>query len=375
MQVPQFSLSVQTARIKEELDQAVNQVINKGVFILEENVRRFEQKVADYLGVAHAIGVGNGSDALFLALQACGIGPGDKVITTPFTFFATAGSIVRAGAVPVFVDIDPKTFNIDAGGLESKISENTRAIMPVHLYGQAADMGPVMDVAKKYKIKVIEDAAQAMGSTYNGQMTCSFGDAGCLSFFPTKNLGCFGDGGMVVTKDHNVAENLRMLRVHGSRKKYYHEAVGINSRLDELQAAILLVKIKYLNEWITARSNAASRYAGLIKRSGLEDVVKKPYAIKEGYHTYNQYTVRVPLRDELQAYLKERGIGTAIYYPLPLHLQPAFAGLGYKRGDFPEAERACDEVISLPVFPEITFTQQEYVVESMKRFYEGKGLI
>lgn len=375
MQVPQFSLSGQTARIKEELDEAINQVIKKGSFILGENVRNFEQQVAEYLNVTHSIGVGNGSDALFLALQACGIGSGDEVITTPFTFFATAGSIVRAGAVPVFVDIDPITFNLDAAQLESKITEKTRAIMPVHLYGQAADMGQVMDVANKYKLKVIEDTAQAMGSTYNGQMTCSFGDAGCLSFFPTKNLGCFGDGGMVVTKDHDVAENMRMLRVHGSRKKYYHEVVGINSRLDELQAAILVVKMKYLNEWITARNNAAGRYAGLFKQNGLRAVVKEPCAIKEGFHAYNQYTVRVPLRDELQAYLKERGIGTAIYYPLPLHLQPSFANLGYKQGDFPEAERACREVISLPVFPEITLEQQGYVVESMKMFYEGKGFI
>lgn len=375
MQVPQFSLVNQTARIKGELDEAVNQVIDKGSFILGENVRRFEQEVADYLEVKHAIGVGNGSDALFLALQSCGIGPGDEVITTPFTFFATAGSIVRAGAVPVFVDIDPKTFNIDAGRMESKITEKTRAILPVHLYGQVADMGTVMNVANKYKLKVIEDTAQAMGSTYNGQMTCSFGDAGCLSFFPTKNLGCFGDGGMVVTNNSEVAEKLKMLRVHGSRKKYYHEVVGINSRLDELQAAILAVKIKHLNEWITARNNAAGIYSKMLKKSCLEDIVKEPYAIKEGFHTYNQYTVRVPLRDKLQAHLKECGIGTAIYYPLPLHLQPSFCNLGYNPGDFPESERACSEVISLPLFPEITFEQQVYVTDTIKTFYKEMRLI
>lgn len=375
MQVPQFSLASQTAQIEEELDEVIKQVINKGSFILGENVRRFEAEVADYLGVKHAIGVGNGSDAIYLALLACGIGPGDEVVTTPFTFFATAGSIVRAGAVPVFVDIDPKTFNIDASQIEKKITENTRAIIPVHLYGQAADMEPVMDVANRHKLKVIEDTAQAMGSTYNGQMTCSFGDAGCLSFFPTKNLGCFGDGGMVVTKDQDVAENMRMLRVHGSREKYYHEVVGINSRLDELQAAVLLVKMKYLNEWITARNNIAGRYIQLLKQNGLGDVVKEPYAIKEGFHTYNQYTVRVPFRDELQAHMKECGIGTAIYYPLPLHLQPSFSKLGYKPGDFPESERACDEVISLPVFPEITPEQQVYVTDTIKTFYKEKRLI
>jgi len=375
MQVPQFSLASQTMQIKDELNQAIEQVVKRGSFILGENVRRCEEEVAGYLGVKYGIGVGNGSDALYLALLACGIRPGDEVITTPFTFFATAGSIVRAGAVPVFADIDPGTYNLDARLIESKITEKTRAIMPVHLYGQAADMAPLMEVAKKYNLKVIEDTAQALGSTYNGQKTCSFGDAGCLSFFPTKNLGCFGDGGMVVTNDPEVAEKLRMLRVHGSRKKYYHEYVGINSRLDEVQAAILVVKMKYLDQWIAARNNLAANYSELFKQSGLEEVVKLPFAVNNGFHTYNQYTVRVPFRDELQSYLKERGVRTAVYYPLPLHLQPAFSNLGYKEGDFPEAEKACSEVISLPIFPELTIEQQEYVVEVIKTFYKEKRLI
>ncbi|OPY62530.1 MAG: UDP-2-acetamido-2-deoxy-3-oxo-D-glucuronate aminotransferase [Pelotomaculum sp. PtaU1.Bin065] len=374
MQVPQFSLADQTAQIKKELDETINQVVTKGSFILGDNVRKLEEEAAAYLGVKYGVGVGNGSDALYLALLACDVGPGDEVITTPFTFFATAGSIVRAGAVPVFVDIDPQTFNIDANLIEGKISEKTRAIMPVHLYGQSADMEPLMKVARKYNLRVVEDTAQAMGSEYNGQKTCSFGDAGCLSFFPTKNLGGFGDGGMAVTSDPDVAEKLRMLRVHGSRKKYYHEVVGTNSRLDELQAAVLVVKMKYLDKWIAARNNLAGKYSDLMKQNGLEGIVKEPAASSHGYHTFNQYTVRVPLRDELQTYLKERGIGTAIYYPLPLHLQPSFSNLGYKPGDLPESEKACGEVISLPVFPELTVEQLEYVVKSIKQFYKEKGL-
>ncbi|MHB1418853.1 MAG: DegT/DnrJ/EryC1/StrS family aminotransferase, partial [Bacillota bacterium] len=229
-------------------------------------------------------------------------------------------------------------------------------------------------VAKRHNLKVIEDTAQAMGSIYKGQKTCSFGDAGCLSFFPTKNLGGFGDGGMVVTNDPDVAEKMRMLRVHGSRKKYYHEILGINSRLDELQAAVLIVKMKYLDQWIAARSNIVVNYSILFKQNGLEGVVKEPYAIN-GFHTYNQYTIRVPYRDELQNYLKERGIGTAIYYPLPLHLQPSFSDLGYKQGDFPEAEKACSEVISLPIFPELTAKQQECVIRTIRLFYGEKGLV
>jgi len=374
MQVPQFSLADQTAQIKKELDETINQVVTKGSFILGDNVRKLEEEAAAYLGVKYGVGVGNGSDALYLALLACDVGPGDEVITTPFTFFATAGSIVRAGAVPVFVDIDPQTFNIDANLIEGKISEKTRAIMPVHLYGQSADMDPLMKVARKYNLRVVEDTAQAMGSEYNGQKTCSFGDAGCLSFFPTKNLGGFGDGGMAVTSDPDVAEKLRMLRVHGSRKKYYHEVVGTNSRLDELQAAVLVVKMKYLDKWIAARNNLAGKYSDLMKQNGLNGIVKEPVALSSGYHTYNQYTVRVPLRDELQTYLKDCGIGTAIYYPLPLHLQPSFANLGYKQGDLPESERACDEVISLPVFPELKDKQLEYVVKSIRQFYKEKGL-
>lgn len=375
MQVPQFSLSSQIMKIKEELDEAMEKVIKKGSFIIGENVRKIEEEVAYYLGVKYGIAVANGSDALYLALLACGVGPGDEVITTPFTFFATAGSIVRAGAVPVFVDIEPGTYNIDVNKIDNKVTDKTKAIMPVHLYGQSAEMAPLMQLANKYNLKVIEDTAQAMGSTYNGQQTCSFGDAGCLSFFPTKNLGCFGDGGMVVTNDSHVAEKLRMFRVHGAKKKYYHEILGINSRLDELQAAVLVVKLKYLDEWITARNNIAANYLELFEQYGLDEIVKPPYAIDKSYHTYNQYTVRVTYKDELQAYLKEHGVGTAVYYPLPLHLQPVFSSLNYKAGDFPEAEKACREVISLPVFPELGYEQQEYVVNNIKCFYKEKGLL
>ncbi|MFX4262072.1 DegT/DnrJ/EryC1/StrS family aminotransferase [Pelotomaculum propionicicum] len=375
MQVPQFSLSSQNTKIKEELDGAIEKVVQKGSFILGENVRKIEEDAANYLGVKYGIGVANGSDALYLALLACGIGQGDEVITTPFTFFATAGSIIRAGAVPVFVDIDPGTYNIDVSQIVNKVTDKTKAIMPVHLYGQAAEMDPIMQIADKHNLKVIEDTAQAMGSTYDGKQTCSFGDAGCLSFFPTKNLGCFGDGGMVVTNDSQVAEKLRMLRVHGAQKKYYHEMLGINSRLDELQAAVLVVKMKYLEGWLAARNSLAANYLGLFKQHGLEQVVKPPLAINKAYHTYNQYTVRVPYRDELQTYLKDRGVGTAVYYPLPLHLQPIFSSLNYKAGDFPEAEKACEEVVSLPIFPELGHEQQKYVVNTIECFYKEKGLL
>ncbi|HAG11505.1 MAG TPA: transcriptional regulator [Desulfotomaculum sp.] len=373
MKVPQFSLASQTTRIKEELEEVIGQVVTKGSFILGENVQKLEREAARYLDVEYGIGVGSGSDALYLALLACGVGFEDEVITTPFTFFATAGSIIRAGAVPVFVDIDPDTFNLDVNLLEEKITEKTRAIMPVHLYGQAADMAPLMEIAVKHNLKVVEDTAQAMGSLYGGKKSCSFGDAGCLSFFPTKNLGGFGDGGMVVTGNPEVAEKVKMLRVHGSRKKYFHEVVGINSRLDEIQAAVLAVKMKYLDQWIAARNSLAANYMKLFKQHGLDEIVKLPRTIDNAYHTYNQYTIRVPDRDKLQAFLNERGVGTAIYYPLPLHLQPSFSSLNYRIGDFPQAEKACGEVISLPVFPELASEQQEYVVETMKQFYREKG--
>jgi dTDP-4-amino-4,6-dideoxygalactose transaminase len=303
----------------------------------------------------NGIGVGNGSDALYLALLACGVGPGDEVITTPFTFFATAGSIVRTGATPVFVDIDPKTYNIDPELIASKITSQTKALLPVHLYGQPAEMDRIMEIADQHSLKVIEDAAQVLGANYHGKPVCSIGDAGCLSFFPTKNLGCFGDGGMVVANDPEIAAKAKMLRVHGSRKKYYHELPGINSRLDAVQAAVLKVKLPYLNEWTKKRQEHAGLYNQLLTETKLieKGLVRIPYTVKNCCHVYHQYTIAVKDRDRLQSYLKAQGVHTTVYYPLALHMQPVFSSLGYKPGDFPHSEQAANQVLSLPMFPEL----------------------
>jgi dTDP-4-amino-4,6-dideoxygalactose transaminase/acetyltransferase-like isoleucine patch superfamily enzyme len=363
MQVPSFDLTRQNSKLRDELMAAIGEVVDSGQFILGDSVERLEEAIAEICGVKHAIAVANGSDALYLALMAAGVGPGDEVITTPFTFFATAGSIVRAGAKPVFCDIDPKTYNIDPTQIEEKITARTKAILPVHLYGQSADMDPINEIAAKYGLTVIEDAAQAIGAKYKGRPVGSLGDMACISFFPTKNLGAFGDAGMVVTSDDALAERLRMLRVHGSRKKYYHELLGINSRLDALQAAILNVKVKYLRGWIEARRSLAERYSRSFDLAG--DVARCPVVSEGAYHVYHQYTIRVPNRDAVQEKLKSRGVGSTVYYPLPLHLQPVFENLGYTLGDFPESERAAEEVLSLPMFPELETCEQEYVVEQL----------
>ncbi|HHW29998.1 MAG TPA: aminotransferase class V-fold PLP-dependent enzyme [Syntrophomonadaceae bacterium] len=369
--VPSFNLKRQNATLQAELSAVLGNVIGSGQFILGENVKVLENEIAEVCGAQYGIGVANGSDALYLALLACGIEPGDEVITTPFTFFATAGSIVRAGAVPVFVDIDPKTYNIDTELIEEKITPRTKAILPVHLFGQAAEMGRIMEIAHKHGLKVIEDAAQALGCEYQGRPGGGIGDAGCLSFFPTKNLGCFGDGGMVVTNNQEIAERVRMLRVHGAKKKYYHELLGVNSRLDELQAAILRIKLPHFKGWLKKRQEYAELYNDLFKASGLtvSGYVKTPYHLPGCRHTYNQYTIAVRKRDELRDYLKQRGIGTTVYYPLPLHLQPVFRDLGYKKGDFPQAEQAADYVLSLPMFPELTEEEIRRVVKTITDFY------
>ncbi|MCD6300402.1 MAG: DegT/DnrJ/EryC1/StrS family aminotransferase, partial [Dehalococcoidales bacterium] len=354
--------------LRGEIDQAVHRVIESGQFILGEEVETLEREIATFLGVKYAIGVGSGTDALLLALLACGIKPEDEVITTPFTFIATVEAIIQCRARPVFVDIDPHTFNIDPTRIERKITERTKAILPVHLYGQPADMEPILELARKYKLKVIEDCAQSFGARYRGRKVGSFGNAGCLSFFPSKVLGAYGDGGMVVTDNAEVADKLRMLRNHGARQKYYHLIPGFNSRLDEIQAAILRVKLKHIDEWIDRRRQSAELYSRLLGEvAGIKPLYVAPYS----FHNFNYYTIRLSDsridRNKLREYLTSQGIATAIYYPLSLHLQEVCRSLGYQAGDFPESERAQGEVLSLPMYPELTEDEVEWVVEKIRQ--------
>jgi dTDP-4-amino-4,6-dideoxygalactose transaminase len=318
--------------------------------------------VARYCGAPSAVGVASGTDALLLSLRACGVGSGDEVITTAFTFFATAGVISRLGATPVFVDVDPDTYNIDPAQIEKKINSRTRAIMPVHLYGQCADMDPIMQIADKHGLKVVEDAAQAIGAKYKGKRAGTIGHFGCFSFFPSKNLGAAGDGGMVVTSDPQMDELLRMLRVHGAKPKYYHSLVGYNSRLDTIQAAILEVKLKYLDGWTEKRRQHAQVYNRALAGSG----VTTPKEEEFNYHIYHQYTIAVKNRDKLRGALKEKQIGHDVYYPVPLHLQECYKHLGYKQGSLPVTEEKSREVVSLPIYPEMTAEQQNYVIDTVK---------
>lgn len=370
--VPGFSLARQNALLKVKLLQVCSELIDRGMFILGDNVKHLEKELAAYCGARYAIGVGNGSDALYLALLAAGVGPGDEVITTPFTFYATAGAIERVGAKPVFTDIEKDTFNIDPNLIEAKITGKTRAIIPVHLYGCPADMGPIVELAGKYQLKVIEDGAQSLGALYKGRKVGAIGDMGCLSFFPTKNLGAFGDGGAVLTSDPELAEKVRMLRVHGAKTKYYHELPGCNSRLDELQAAILRVKMPYLEGWNRRRREIASRYRD--KLSGLEEkgMLMLPKTPDYAEHVFHQYTIQLEDRDGLRDYLKQQGVGSTVYYPVPLHLQKVFQPLGYKEGDFPVAEAACRKVLSLPMFPELTDDEVEHVSNLIINYFNGK---
>lgn len=369
--IPSFDLKRQNLLLEEEISCAVQDVISSGQFILGENVLAIENDVAALCGARYGIGVGNGSDALYLALLACGIGPGDEVITTPFTFFATAGAIIRAGAVPVFADIDPCTYNIDPAEVAAKITPHTKAILPVHLYGQPAEMGELLELARRYNLKLIEDAAQSIAASLYGKPVAGIGDAGCLSFFPTKNLGCFGDGGMIVTNDPDLAARARILRVHGSSRKYHHELPGINSRLDEIQAAVLRVKLPYLPEWIKKRQEHACLYNQFLKATGLieKGFVRIPYHAPDRCHVYHQYTIAVQDRDRLQNYLREKGISTTVYYPLSLHLQPVFSGLGYSSGDLPNSEQASQTVLSLPMFPELQEDEITRVVQEINNFF------
>lgn len=386
--VPLLDLKAQYAAIRDEIRVAIDRVADAQMFILGPEVEALEREIAAYSGCAYGIGVSSGTDALLVALMAIDIQPGDEVITTPYTFFATAGSIARLGAVPVFVDIDPLTFNIDPTTIEARITPRTRVIMPVHLYGQMADMDPIMEIAQRHNLIVIEDAAQAIGSEYKGRRAGSIGHMGCFSFFPSKNLGGFGDGGMVTTNDAALAERVRLLRGHGAQPKYYHKLIGGNFRLDALQAAVLRVKLKYLDDWTAGRQRNAAIYRRLFSEAGLVTdppdcltdgcrarstgacalplgKVVLPVEAPERRHIYNQFVIRVAQREKVMATLKARKIGHEIYYPVPLHLQECFAYLGHRPGDLPVSECAAAETLALPIYPELTDEMLEAVVDAV----------
>ena len=376
MQVPLLDLKAQYQTIRAEILKVTDEVFESQYFILGPRVERFEKEIAAYCSSKHAVGVSSGTDALLIALMAAEIGPGDAVITTPYTFFATAGSITRTGARPVFVDIDPDTYNISCEHLESVLSAMTgtesaslKAVIPVHLYGRCADMDPILKVAAENNLVVIEDAAQAIGAEYRGRRAGSMGDFGCFSFFPSKNLGAFGDGGAVTTNTDAFYDKVCTLRVHGSGPKYYHPLIGGNFRLDALQAAVICVKLKYLDDWTAARRENARKYRELFTLARLDDVVRVP-AKSRDRHVYNQFVISVKAqRDDLRKFLNDAGIGTEVYYPLPLHMQECFLELNYKKGDFPAAEHAAGHTLALPVYPEISDDQLAYVVEKIKAFY------
>jgi len=372
VRVPLLDLKIQYQTIKPEVDAAIREAVESQYFIMGPKVAELEGLVAQYCGCAYGVGVSSGTDALLVALMALNISAGDEVIVPAYTFFATAGSVSRLGAKPVFTDIKADTYNLNPELIEKKITDKTRAIIPVHLFGQCADMNPVISIARKHNLKVVEDAAQAIGAEYQGKKAGCMGDAGCFSFFPSKNLGAFGDAGMVLVNDAGLAEKMRVLRNHGSEPKYYHKVVGGNFRLDALQAAVLTVKLKYLNSWTSARQKNAEDYDRLFQKAGLRpDCVQTPVR-KQHNHIFNQYVIRVEQRDELQAYLKEKEVGTEIYYPVPLHLQECFAALGYKKGDCPVAEEAARTTLALPIYPELTAVQKEYVVNCIRAFYKSR---
>jgi len=374
--VPFFDLSAQFKSVENEIKSAMDEVFNSQQFILGSQVQVLEETLARYCRARYAIGVASGSDALLLSLMALGIGTGDEVLLPSFTFFATAGSVSRLGAIPVFVDIDDDTYNIAPSKIEEKITPRTRAIVPVHLFGQCVDMNPILQIAKAKQLFVVEDAAQALGAEYKptavseGRRAGQMGDLGCFSFYPTKNLGAFGDAGMVVTDSPNLAEKIRLLRVHGSQPKYFHKQIGINSRLDTLQAAILLVKFKYLEKWTAERQKKAERYQ-LLFQDLLSSTksMNLPAIQYQNRHIFHQYVIRVPERDRLRKFLAEEGVGTDIYYPVPLHLQECYSFLKYQKGDLPNSEKASEEVLALPIYPELTEAQQLTVIDRIKVFY------
>lgn len=362
--IPMLDLNAQYASIRGEIQAAINAVLDSQHFILGPQVHSLEEEIASYCGRKFGVGVASGTDAIILALRAAGVGPGDEVLVPSFTFIATADSVSLLGAKPVFIEIQPESFNLDPQKIASKITSRTRAIVPVHLYGQAADMDPIMEIARQHGLKVVEDNAQAIGATYKGKKTASIGDLGCISFFPSKNLGGYGDGGMVVTDSEDFYKRLRGLRGHGGTKKYYSEEQGWNSRLDEIQAAILRVKLRHLDNWNTGRRKNAAKYDALF--SGVTGVTT-PRVMGWGDHVFHQYTIRVPKRDAVQKTLAEQGIATTVYYPTPIHLQPIYASLGYRQGDLAETERAAKEALSLPMYAELSQLQMERVADAVAR--------
>jgi len=369
--VPLFDVHQQYGELEADLKAALSRVCESGRYVLGPDVEQLEASVAKYSGCKHAIGCASGSDALLLALLALGIGRGHEVIVPSFTFFATAGAVWQAGATPIFADIDPQTYNLDPNKLESLITPATKAIIPVHLYGQCADMDAINEIAKTHALAVVEDAAQAIGAEYKGKRAGALGDIGCLSFYPTKNLGCFGDGGMLTTNSDELGEGLRLLRGHGMKPRYYHKVVGINSRLDSIQAAVLNVKLPHLDRWVDMRAANAARYHKLFAACGVDKVLSLPVTLPERRHVWNQYVVRVPYgrRDELRAHLASKKIGTEIYYPLPLHKQECFQKLPSAAVFLPHVERAAQETLALPIFPELAAAQQDLVVAEIAAFY------
>ncbi len=370
MNVPLLDLKEQNELLRPEIEAAIGRVLDTNGFILGREVAELEKELTAYCGVKYAIGCASGSDAILLALMALDVVSGDEVITTPYSFFATVSSITRLGAVPVFVDIDPVTYNLDAEHVEAKITSKTKAIEPVHLYGQCSDMAALRAIADKHGIAIVEDAAQAIGAEENGLLAGAMSAIGCFSFYPSKNLGGMGDGGFVTTNDDALAKKLLALRVHGSEEKYYHKFIGLNSRLDGFQGAVLRVKLPHLNAWTDARRTNADNYRRLFTDHGLTEQIGLPFERENAKHIYNQYVIRVPgRRDELRAFLTEKGVGTDIYYPVPLHLQECFAYLGYTAADMPESEKAALETLALPIYPELRYAAQEYVAESIAEFF------
>jgi dTDP-4-amino-4,6-dideoxygalactose transaminase/acetyltransferase-like isoleucine patch superfamily enzyme len=368
--VPLLDLKLQYASVRQAIEPAIKEVVESQYFILGPKVKELEEKVAEYSQAKYGVGVSSGTDALLMALMALEIRSGDEVITTPYSFFATAGVITRLGAKPIFVDIKADTFNIDPDQIAGAITKKTKAIIPVHLFGQLADMDPIMEIADKHKIHVIEDAAQAIGSEYkDGRRAGSIGQLGCFSFFPSKNLGAFGDAGMVVTQDKMLADKLYQLRVHGAELKYYHKFVGGNFRIDTLQAAILVVKISYLDSWTVKRQENARDYISMFKAKELDKILGLPVSLDNYRHIFNQFVIRAPKRDNLLKYLKEHNIGCEIYYPVALHNQACFAYLNYKQGSFPVSEQAAAETLAIPIYPELTMAQKQYVVDKIHEFY------
>jgi len=392
MKVPFLDLKRQFETVRDEVLPSLQAVLESQSFILGEEVEKLEKEISDYCEVPYAVGVASGSDAILLSIMALELKPGDGVVTTPFTFFATAGSISRLGCIPFFVDIDQRTFNMDPERLRELLEIHCtvdrkdrprhrerdiaiQAVLPVHLFGQSADMDPILELCRKYNLRVIEDAAQAIGSLYRPTLerparpAGAMGETGCFSFYPSKNLGAFGDGGMLISQDRDLAETIRILRNHGSRPKYYHRLIGLNSRLDALQAAVLRVKLRHLDQWSEARRQNAARYDRLLQDMNDEDLgISLPFTEYENRHIFNQYVIRVQGRDKLKEYLQNNGIGTEIYYPLPLHLQECYQHLGYREGDFPVSEESSRTVLALPIFPEITLEEQHYVVEKIGEF-------